>query len=64
MNAVDEEFQKNIGEDNWRALHVLKELAEPTHPFAYFNTGNLESMQRISQVRLGLPSALAGSFAP
>ena len=49
MNAVDEEFRKNVGEDGWRVLHVHKELADPAHPYSYFNTGNLESMKRISQ---------------
>ena len=68
MNAVDEEFRKNIGEDGWRILHVLKELADPAHPFTYFNTGNLESMKRISQARprlaRGSITRAALSYAP
>ncbi|KAI8802533.1 Metalloenzyme, LuxS/M16 peptidase-like protein [Cladochytrium replicatum] len=47
-NAVDQEFRKNIESDYWRALHVRKELADPSHPFSMFNTGNLESMSKIS----------------
>ena len=55
MNAVDEEFRKNISEDGWRVLHVLKELANPVHPFTFFNTGNLDSMKLISQVKPHAP---------
>lgn len=33
MNAVDEEYRKNIEQDGWRVLHVRKELADPSHPF-------------------------------
>ncbi|KAI8826195.1 uncharacterized protein EV422DRAFT_515705 [Fimicolochytrium jonesii] len=49
MNAVDQEFKKNIEQDGWRVLHVRKELADPKHPFAGFNTGNLETMKLIDQ---------------
>jgi len=52
QNAVDEEFRKNISDDGWRAVHVLKELARPEHPHAFFNTGNLASMKLIDQARL------------
>ncbi|KAJ3314134.1 hypothetical protein HDV04_000906 [Boothiomyces sp. JEL0838] len=49
ISAVDEEYKKNILSDGWRALHVRKELSNPDHPFAGFNTGNLETMKLIDQ---------------
>ncbi|TPX44671.1 hypothetical protein SeLEV6574_g04356 [Synchytrium endobioticum] len=49
QNAVDEEFRKNIEQDGWRLLHLRKELALQSHPFAQFNTGNLETMKLIDQ---------------
>ena len=49
MNAVDEEFRRNIQTDGWRALHVRKELANQDHPFNMFNTGNLDTMKLIDQ---------------
>ncbi|KAJ3056137.1 hypothetical protein HK097_007969 [Rhizophlyctis rosea] len=49
MNAVDQEFRKNIEQDGWRILHVRKELAHQTHPYASFNTGNLETMKLIDR---------------
>ncbi len=49
MNAVDEEFKKNIESDGWRMLHVRKELAPKSHPFSQFNTGNLDTMKLIDQ---------------
>ncbi|KAI8926715.1 Metalloenzyme, LuxS/M16 peptidase-like protein [Entophlyctis helioformis] len=52
MNAVDEEFRKNMEMDGWRVLHVKKELANQDHPFAMFNTGNLETMKLIDQAYL------------
>ncbi|KAJ3344079.1 hypothetical protein HDU93_003242 [Gonapodya sp. JEL0774] len=47
MNAVDQEYRKNIESDGWRVLHVRKDLSDPNHPFSYFNTGNLETMKKI-----------------
>ncbi|KXS19755.1 putative ptr insulinase family/protease III [Gonapodya prolifera JEL478] len=47
MNAVDQEYRKNIESDGWRVLHVRKDLSDPQHPFSYFNTGNLETMKKI-----------------
>ncbi|KAJ3280388.1 hypothetical protein HK104_000705 [Borealophlyctis nickersoniae] len=49
MNAVDQEFRKNIEQDGWRIQHVKKELARQSHPFAMFNTGNLETMKLIDR---------------
>ncbi|KAI9100402.1 Metalloenzyme, LuxS/M16 peptidase-like protein [Phlyctochytrium arcticum] len=51
-NAVDQEFRKNVENDSWRSLHVMKELANQSHPFAGFNTGNLETMKKIDTAEL------------
>lgn len=47
MNAVDEEYRKNLESDAWRFLHVQKDLANAHHPFSGFNTGNLDTMRLI-----------------
>ncbi|KAI9197372.1 Metalloenzyme, LuxS/M16 peptidase-like protein [Polychytrium aggregatum] len=49
MKAVDQEYRKNIEQDGWRILHVNKELANQSHPFAMFNTGNLDTMKLIDR---------------
>jgi insulysin len=49
MNAVEEEYRKNIESDSWRLHHVQKDLSFKQHPFSGFNTGNLETMKLIDQ---------------
>ncbi|KAJ3189796.1 hypothetical protein HDU85_000080 [Gaertneriomyces sp. JEL0708] len=49
MNAVHQEYLKNIEQDGWRILHVRKALSNPEHPFSGFNTGNLDTMKLINQ---------------
>jgi len=45
--AVDQEFRKNVQDDLWRSLHVLKGIASPRHPFSLFNTGNYDTMRNL-----------------
>ena len=43
--AVDQEYAKNLEQDNIRQLFVLKELADPRHPFSGFNMGNNQTLK-------------------
>lgn len=49
MNAVEQEFRRNLIIDGWRVIHVLKAISNQNHPFSQFNTGNLETMKLIDQ---------------
>ncbi len=40
INAVDSEYQLKYRDENRRFLSVLKEVANPAHPFAKFSVGN------------------------
>lgn len=52
MQAVDQEFAKNLEDDAWRQTYVQKALANPQHPYSRFQAGNLETLQAISQEEL------------
>ncbi|MBJ7450145.1 MAG: insulinase family protein [Parachlamydiales bacterium] len=52
MHAVDQEHAKNIQNDDWRIYFIQKELGNPQHPNSGFSTGNLETLNRISQKEL------------
>jgi len=47
LHAVDQENDKNIENDARREYQVLKELANPDHPFSMFSTGNAETLGNI-----------------
>ncbi|MEN9343871.1 MAG: hypothetical protein RLZZ453_658 [Chlamydiota bacterium] len=51
LNAVDQEHAKNIEHDGWREWMVLKETANPSHPFHGFSTGNAKTLS-------GIPSSV------
>ncbi len=51
-NAVDQEFSKNIEDDDYRAFQVLKILGNPQHPFQQFSSGNGETLKGISRDQL------------
>lgn len=40
VNAVDSENSKNMSTDNRRRLQILKAVADPTHHYSKFSTGN------------------------
>ena len=50
MHAVDAEHAKNLQDDGRRAYQVLRENANPRHPFSNFSTGCLETL-RVDGVR-------------
>jgi insulysin len=53
MHAVDSEHKKNLQSDNWRFYQLQKDLADPTHPFSKFGTGNIDTLLH-SPAKLGL----------
>lgn len=49
INAVDNENTKNLQSDMWREFQLLKSLADPSHPFSHFSTGNLQTLLDLPQ---------------
>ena len=45
INAVNSEHQKNINSDQRRIYQIIRNTANPNHPFHMFGTGNLESLK-------------------
>lgn len=52
LQAINQEYAKNLEDDHCRQLFVRKELANPDHPFHAFNMGNKASLSRVSQETL------------
>lgn len=52
VNAVDSENSKNLVADGRRRLQVLKDIADPTHYFSKFTTGNSETLPTGEQDQL------------
>lgn len=45
MNAVNSEHSKNILDDNWRLMEILKYTSSHSHPFSKFGTGTLNTLK-------------------
>lgn len=52
LHAIDQEYAKNLDNDDFRELFVLKDLADPMHPFHRFNIGNTSTLSEVSQETL------------
>ena len=52
LNAIDQEFKKNLDIDSYRELSILRQEANPFHPFHNFTSGNLVSLKGVSQEEL------------
>lgn len=52
LQAIDQEYAKNIENDDIREYYIYKELTTPEHPNAAFSMGNRESLQKVSQEAL------------
>lgn len=52
LQAIDQEYAKNLENDDIREYFVYKELATPGHPNAAFSMGNRQSLQKVSQETL------------
>ena len=44
VNAVNSEHEKNIPNDTWRINQIEKAIANPTHDFSKFGTGNKQTL--------------------
>lgn len=46
VHAVNSEHQKNLLNDSWKFLQILKSSINKNHPFSKFSTGNLETLSK------------------
>jgi insulysin len=49
LQAIDQEYAKNLENDTIREYFVYKGLSNPDHPNYYFTMGNLNSLSKVSQ---------------
>ena len=49
MQAIDQEFAKNMQNDEARILYVQKTLSPLNHPFHRFSSGNSQTLAQVSQ---------------
>ncbi len=49
LKAIDQEYAKNLENDDIRQLYVIKELVQPDHPFHNFNMGNSQTLSKASR---------------
>lgn len=49
LNAIDQEYAKNVENDDIRQYYVIKALTDPTHPNYSFGMGNRSSLLNVSQ---------------
>lgn len=48
-NAVNNEFEKNIKQDNWRIDRFTNTLSIPGHPYNKFSTGNTKTLKNVTR---------------
>jgi len=49
LNAIDQEYAKNVENDDIRQLYVMKELTNPDHPDHEFGMGNSSTLSKVEQ---------------
>lgn len=49
LQAIDQEYAKNVENDDLRGLYILKSLAKPEHPHHRFNMGNSATLKDVSR---------------
>jgi len=47
LKAVDSEDAKNYQKDMWKQFQLIKSLCNPEHPFSYFATGNVKTLDEV-----------------
>lgn len=52
LQAIDQEYAKNLENDDWRMMYVDKEVANPEHPYHRFNMGNSSTLNKVAQKSL------------
>eukprot|EP00931_Biecheleriopsis_adriatica_P124663 TRINITY_DN9981_c1_g1_i1.p1 TRINITY_DN9981_c1_g1~~TRINITY_DN9981_c1_g1_i1.p1 ORF type:complete len:1036 (+),score=223.57 TRINITY_DN9981_c1_g1_i1:81-3188(+) len=45
LQAVDSEHSKNLQQDSWRQMQLMRHAADEGHPLHHFMTGNRETLQ-------------------
>lgn len=49
LQAIDQEYAKNLENDDFRLIYVDKSLGNPEHPYTYFNIGNSLTLAKVSR---------------
>ncbi|MBS4167934.1 insulinase family protein [Parachlamydia sp. AcF125] len=52
LKAIDQEYAKNLENDDFRFLFVRKALQNPEHPNSKFNIGNSETLKNVTRETL------------
>lgn len=52
LQAIDQEYAKNLEHDGWRVAFISKELGNPEHPMQRFNIGNSSTLSKVSRETL------------
>lgn len=52
LQAIDQEYAKNVQNDHIRELYVMKEIANPEHPYHEFGMGNSSTLSNVSKEAL------------
>ena len=52
IQAVNNEHEKNLQNDNWRQYHLLTTFFDPEHPENHFSTGNAETLKGVMPTTL------------
>lgn len=52
LKAIDQEYRRNLNNDNFLESQVMNDLGLKTHPFTRFTSGNEESLKNASQEEL------------
>ena len=58
LEAVNQEFLRNLQTDGFRAIHVMKKLTNPKHPASKFSSGNLKTLPKEELTRI-IPAMIA-----
>jgi len=45
LDTVNSEYVKDIEEDSWKFLHMLKEISSKSHPFSRFSAGSIKALK-------------------
>jgi insulysin len=49
IEAVNSENEKNLNQDSWKEHQLLKHLADPSHPYNRFSTGNNVTLRNVDK---------------
>lgn len=52
LRAIDQEYAKNLENDDMRLLYIDKQLANEQHPYHNFHIGNSKTLSKVSQTTL------------